>query len=1037
MTANALATELGAEPGNIRRILRQHAKSSADDIRSYQTKTGKLEHYSPVLIDLVRKRVETRRLQRENETQQLSINNEEVEKIQSLAATFGAASAVDILYATNPRFKSVPVEQVQSMLAEYLGNYLLTPRDFNPEELAKHTHLLEVPTLREGLRAVVKEDCLKQCYRYKEENPEVRGDAEAFGDYFLYIRSSIEEAGGTITPELDEILRDVEAYYGAVLSREMPGHVVEQITADRPFPDLYQRINIQELHEKNRLLIADEMGVGKSGSAILAAESLGSKTVLAIVPSNVIPTWEDYLSDKAEGGKQIGYFKPGQAPRTLVVEEPRDLEHAAEYDYILISQERLGNYYSNALKQIEYDMLIVDEVHKLKNLRGGVRASHLLDLIDSSKDRETHMALLSGTPVPNKVEDVAILLKLLHPDRFGDWEDSKLVSSIIHGNLLEIRALLVPYMQMKELNQHIEMPKLDEKVREYDLSDFERDAYEVLLEEDELTPTEKMQALRQFLLNPRLLDIAPETPASKLVQLQQEVDSAFESGDKVLVFTNSYTEGVLSGEQPIMNDLHAPPGVTIETVYGGTSPEDRLRIQTEFQSSAGRMLLLVSGQTADVGVDYSRADHLVTYNEPWTEAARRQQLARSYRPGRTGPLEATTLIARGTIEQGMHEYIALKHAAITKLLRNIPLNELEQDLLQEGERMAEPNREVNPELARYYFSSLEKLNKMFAAVKQLGEEKFRQFLEQYGEEYAACYQDMGSRSYQSNVSRMSGTLLSRMSHPAGEQGGPRILDIASGPEMLKHHALPEMERGIVSLDLNKEFFKGGDAPQAVVGSFIKLPFANDSFDLANFALALHYTRFVPSRGVYERLEAFREMRRVLKPGGRAVITLIHSIDLKSLGGFKSAMAAIGLDLVDEYSGAVSEGGRYETRVLTLEKRGGELKEPKNIIGTFSKEQLDGLKLVRRKSKLKDSRKILSSFKLGNKTYDILLNEADQRTLVEERGATAAMKELKSMFGTIESVPPETLRKRSMARLKLGKRHILFKRLSEGGVVIEK
>src|SRR5258708_35710271 len=118
------------------------------------------------------------------------------------------------------------------------------------------------------------------------------------------------------------------------------------------------------------------------------------------------------------------------------------------------------------LKNVRYDMLIVDEIHTLKNISGGVRSQHFLDLIATSQERQPYMALLSGTPVPNKVEDIAMLLKLLHPDQFAAMENTKLVSAIIRGNLLQLRALLVPYMQMKELRQHIEMPKLDEEIRE-------------------------------------------------------------------------------------------------------------------------------------------------------------------------------------------------------------------------------------------------------------------------------------------------------------------------------------------------------------------------------------------------------------------------------------------------------------------------------------------------------------------------------------------------------------------------------------------
>jgi len=93
-----------------------------------------------------------------------------------------------------------------------------------------------------------------------------------------------------------------------------PDNIVDELEPGRLFPDLNQRINIKELALKKKMLIADEMGVGKSASAILAKESLGVKQALVVVPSNVIEVWQKYLSDYRNGdGEAVGYFKEGQA----------------------------------------------------------------------------------------------------------------------------------------------------------------------------------------------------------------------------------------------------------------------------------------------------------------------------------------------------------------------------------------------------------------------------------------------------------------------------------------------------------------------------------------------------------------------------------------------------------------------------------------------------------------------------------------------------------------------------------------------------
>src|SRR5262249_9585260 len=153
------------------------------------------------------------------------------------------------------------------------------------------------------------------------------GDESIIHDYLAEVRQKAESLGSTV---ISEIADRVEAYYSSILHDfKKPDRIVENVKSGRPFPDLNQALNVKEIADKKKMLIGDEMGMGKSASAILSKEYLGSKLALAIVPSNVIGTWQNYLSDKtAENGEQIGYFKPGQAPHVLVVEDLKALAKA-------------------------------------------------------------------------------------------------------------------------------------------------------------------------------------------------------------------------------------------------------------------------------------------------------------------------------------------------------------------------------------------------------------------------------------------------------------------------------------------------------------------------------------------------------------------------------------------------------------------------------------------------------------------------------------------------------------------------------------
>ncbi len=956
-----------------------------------------------------------------------------------LVDIFGNANCVDILYQYHPEYKNLPIGKVKSILADYLGGFLVSNVPLLSLETmpSKGLDLLEEQNFRESLIEVIKNDALRFYNTNKKTDSLVRPQL-IMSNYLDNLKEVTFKYNNT---DLNSVIQTVESYYKSIDEFTKPENVVDFIDEGRQFPEFYQKINIKEIADKKKILLADEMGVGKSASAILAKEYLGVGQALIVAPNNVIETWRGYLSDEVgEDGNQVGYFKKGEAPKVLVVDSlsTLDKENLDNYDYILISQEKLNKRYTEKLNASDYGMLIVDEVHKLKNIRSGIRSSHLLDLAKKIEGDEKYLALLSGTPIPNKVEDIAITLKLLYPEEFEHMASKTLVQRIIHSDSIDLRAKLLPRMQMKKLTESVEMPSLEENIISSELSEMEQTIYEMLLEEDEIEPTEKIRILRQFLLNPELLDATPNIESSKIADVGESLRETFENKDKVVMFVNGYISQVIKGDKNIIGQLNLPPDVNVRVIHGDISVSQRTAIQKELKDSEQKILLLVSGQTADVGVDFSAGESVYFYNEPWTRYEQKQELFRVYRPGLSDNLESKTFITQDTIEEGIHLYTQAKEQAIEKLLRGLPRSEIENRLLNESEKQTDTNLEVNPELARYYFSDWDKMAKIFAHIKEIGQENFMQFLADFGKDYASCYLNLGSRSYQANADRVSGAVIDSLVKEAGQSAQElRILDIASGPEMLRKHIPTAYQTRVTSMDVNKEHFRG-EGGDRVVGSFQKLPFAEQSVDYANFALALHYTQFIPSRNNYERLEALLELNRVLKVGGKAVLNMIYSIDFKDENKLRNSLEKIGLVIKDEYSGEVQVGQNYKSKVFTLEKtehRNGSLEEVAGLIG---KNDLDGLKFINNNSGVKDTRKIIEGFELGGKRFKIDFNKDDMEVLAEEQEITRQGEGLKARYGSIQEISKEDIINNDFTRILIKDKYILFKKLKLGrGVVVIK
>lgn len=83
--------------------------------------------------------------------------------------------------------------------------------------------------------------------------------------------------------------------------------------------------------------------------------------------------------------------------------------------------------------------------------------------------------------------------------------------------------------------------------------------------------------------------------------------------------------------------------------------------------------------------------------------------------------------------------------------------------------------------------------------------------------------------------------------------------------------------------------------------------------------SLHYTSYVPSRGDYERVKVLQSINHVLKTGGRAVVSMIYTMELLSMELFKQTVETLGFKVIDEYSGDVEAGSQFRSQIVTLEK----------------------------------------------------------------------------------------------------------------------
>ena len=164
---------------------------------------------------------------------------------------------------------------------------------------------------------------------------------------------------------------------------------------------------LRALHQmRGRALLADEVGLGKTIEAGIVMKELIQRglvrTVLVLTPASLTEQWREELQSKFHES-------------FTVMEMPQQWQAVREADagrWIMSLDRAKLDAHSEAVLGREYDLLIVDEAHKLKN-----RATRAWQFVN--KVRKRYVLMLTATPVQNDLMELYSLITILSPGQLG------------------------------------------------------------------------------------------------------------------------------------------------------------------------------------------------------------------------------------------------------------------------------------------------------------------------------------------------------------------------------------------------------------------------------------------------------------------------------------------------------------------------------------------------------------------------------------------------------------------------------------------
>ncbi len=414
-----------------------------------------------------------------------------------------------------------------------------------------------------------------------------------------------------------------------------------------------------------RVLLADEVGLGKTVEACLCLEEYLLRGLveraLILVPPSLRAQWRDELASKF-------------AIEAAVIDgdEARADPGRWRQRGVLIASLGLARLEPHAshIARESFDMVIVDEAHRLKN-----RRSRSWQLVDRLRSR--FLLLLSATPVENDLIEIYNLLSLLKPGLFSTEAEFRR-AFVGHGagpaplgraskgravkDPQKLRALLREVMirNTRALAEARLPPRFATTLR------AAPSAPEAELYAD--TSAAVRLALSKGLL-PRhvageILRATGSSPAAAAALLGSRLDAAL--AERARALAHPAKDGLLgdllgrrSDEKILLFAAHLSTlehvaevvrgsGRTLAFFHGGLSPAEKERAVAAFALERD---VLVSSESGGEGFNLQFARTIVNYDLPWNPMRIEQRIGRVHRIGQTREVFVFNLVTAGTIEE--------------------------------------------------------------------------------------------------------------------------------------------------------------------------------------------------------------------------------------------------------------------------------------------------------------------------------------------------------------------------------------------------
>lgn len=328
------------------------------------------------------------------------------------------------------------------------------------------------------------------------------------------------------------------------------------------------------------VILADEVGLGKTieaGIVLCQFWAERKRRLLVICPASLRKQWAIELEEKFNLPTRVLDAKAWR-------EAQRSGRAPLNEKAVLIMSFNYANALREELKSIAWDLVVIDEAHKLRN---AYRPSNKVGQGIRWATEDCRKLLLTATPLQNSLLELYGLSTLIDEHLFGDLNSFRSRYASVGSNISDLRQRLEGFCKRTLRNQVTEYIRYTERrpiTRPFTPSDDEHALYEAvsgfLRREDSYALPQRQRHLTALILR-KLLASSSQAIAATLDKLRTRLETL---RDEKVQDDAEFTEGLIEAEEiedDLLDEILAEPDEAEVEAESVSRSIDRQKLREE------------------------------------------------------------------------------------------------------------------------------------------------------------------------------------------------------------------------------------------------------------------------------------------------------------------------------------------------------------------------------------------------------------------------------------------------------------------------